>query len=111
MGDNILRTPSGRNIERYCLLLPKIKSSNEENLTNDCLSQIYSCIDSQWNELANDEGFTTEITRKDIISLQSKHGITKPAWLMKNTAYRVNRASYTLPTLGQVVESESTDSE
>ncbi len=60
-------------------------------------------------KLANDEGFTTEITRKDIISLQSKHGITKPAWLMKNTAYRVGRASYTLPTLGQVVESESTD--
>ena len=46
-------------------------------------------------KLANKEGFTTEITRKDIISLQSKHGITKPAWLMKNTAYRVNRASYT----------------
>ena len=62
-------------------------------------------------KMANEEGFTTEITRKDIISLQSKHGITKPAWLMKNTAYRVNRASYTLPTLGQVVESESTDSE
>jgi hypothetical protein len=61
-------------------------------------------------KLSNNEGFTTEITRKDIISLQSKHGISKPAWLMKNTAYRVNRASYTLPTLGQVVKSESTDS-
>ena len=60
-------------------------------------------------KLANGEGFKTEITRKDIISLQSKHGITKPAWLMKNTAYRVGRASYNLPTLGQVVESESTD--
>ena len=44
-------------------------------------------------KLANDEGFTAEITRKDIISLQGKHGITKPAWLMKNTAYRVGRAS------------------
>ena len=53
---------------------------------------------------ANAQGFTSEITRKDILSLQSKHGITKPAWLMKNTAYRVNRASYTLPTLGQVGE-------
>jgi len=61
-------------------------------------------------KMANEEGFTTEITRKDIISLQSKHGITKPAWLMKNTAYRVGRASYTLPTLGQVAESNS-DSE
>ena len=61
-------------------------------------------------KMANDEGFTTEITRKDIISLQGKHGITKPAWLMKNTAYRVGRASYTLPTLGQVADSKS-DSE
>ena len=58
-------------------------------------------------KIANDNGFTKEITRKDIISLQSKHGITKPAWLMKNTAYRVGRASYTLPTLGQVAESNS----
>ena len=61
-------------------------------------------------KLANEEGFTTEITRQDIISLQSKHGITKPAWLMKNAAYRVGRASYTLPTLGQVAETKS-DSE
>ena len=57
-------------------------------------------------KLANDEGFTTEITRKDIISLQSKHGISKPAWLMKNTTYRVGRASYTLPTLGQVEKTQ-----
>ena len=63
-------------------------------------------------KMANEEGFTTEITRKDIISLQGKHGITKPAWLMKNTAYRVNRASYTLPTLGQTVETTTeSDSE
>ena len=60
-------------------------------------------------KVANEQGFTSKITRKDCISLQGKHGITKPAWLMKNTAYRVGRASYTLPTLGQVVESESTD--
>ena len=62
-------------------------------------------------KLANDEGFTTEITRKDILSLQSKHGITKPAWLMKNTAYRVGRGSYSLPTLGQVTEAESAEGE
>ena len=63
-------------------------------------------------KLANAEGFTDKITRKDIISLQSKHGITKPAWLMKNTAYRVGRASYTLPTLGQTVETTTeSDSE
>ena len=63
-------------------------------------------------KMANDEGFTTEITRKDIISLQGKHGITKPAWLMKNTAYRVGRASYSLPTLGQTIETTTeSDSE
>ena len=60
-------------------------------------------------KMANDEGFTTEITRKDIISLQGKHGITKPAWLMKNTAYRVGRASYSLPTIGQTMESDTTE--
>jgi hypothetical protein len=64
-------------------------------------------------KLANEEGFTTEITRQDIISLQSKHGIKKPAWLMKNTAYRIGRASCSLPTLGQTMESttENSDSE
>ena len=60
---------------------------------------------------ANEEGFTTEITRKDIISLQSKHGITKPAWLMKNQSYRLGRASYSLPTLGQTVENTTTESD
>ena len=60
-------------------------------------------------KMANEEGFTTEITRKDIIFLQSKFGITKPAWLMKNTAYRVGRASYSLPTIGQTMESDTTE--
>ena len=60
-------------------------------------------------KLANGEGFTAEITRKDIISLKSNHGVNWPTWLVKNTAYRIGRGSYTLPTLGQVVESESTD--
>ena len=62
-------------------------------------------------KMANEEGFTTEITRKDIISLQSKHGNTKPAWLMKNTAYRVGRASYSLPTLGPTMETITTESD
>ena len=62
-------------------------------------------------KMANEEGFTTEITRKDIISLQGKHGITKPAWLMKNSAYRIGRASYSLPTLGQTMESTTTESD
>ena len=55
-------------------------------------------------KMANEEGFTSEITRKDIISLQSKHGITKPAWLMKNNSYRIGRGTYSLPTLSQVNE-------
>ena len=62
-------------------------------------------------KMANEEGFTTEITRKDIISLQGKHGITKPAWLMKSSAYRLGRGSYALPTLGQTVESTTTESD
>ena len=62
-------------------------------------------------KMANEEGFTTEITRKDIISLQSKHGITTPASLKKNQSYRLGRASYSLPTLGQVVESTTTESD
>ena len=62
-------------------------------------------------KLANEEGFINTITRKDIISLQGKHGIKKPAWLMKNLTYRLKRAEYSLPTLGQVMETESpTDS-
>ena len=60
---------------------------------------------------ANEEGFTTEITRKDIISLQSKHGITKPAWLMKSSAYRLGRGSYALPTIGQVAETNTIKSD
>jgi hypothetical protein len=62
-------------------------------------------------KIANEEGFTTEITRKDIISLQGKHGITKPAWLMKNSAYRLGRGGYALPTIGQVAESITTESD
>ena len=60
-------------------------------------------------KLANDEGFTTKITRKDCISLKENHGVQWPTWLVKNTAYRVGRGSYTLPTLGQVTESDNTD--
>ena len=62
-------------------------------------------------KLANEEGFTNTITRRQIIGLQNKHGIKKPAWLMKNLTYRLKRAEYSLPTLGQVMETESpTDS-
>ena len=50
-------------------------------------------------KLANDEGFTYKITRKDITILQAKYGIKKPAWLMKNMVYRYGRAVYRLPSL------------
>ena len=50
-------------------------------------------------KLANDEGFTNKISRKDIIILQAKYGIKKPAWLMKNMVYRYGRAVYRLPSL------------
>ena len=61
-------------------------------------------------KIANDNGFTKEITRKDILSLESNHGAKWPRWLVRDSAYRVGRASYTLPTLGQVAETKS-DSE
>ena len=55
-------------------------------------------------KLANDEGFTNKISRKDITILQAKYGIKKPAWLMKNKVYRYDRAVYKLPSLLTVEE-------
>ena len=55
-------------------------------------------------KIANDKGFTTEITRKDILSLESNDGAKWPRWLVRSSAYRIGRGSYTLPTLGQVGE-------
>ena len=55
-------------------------------------------------KLANDEGFTNKISRKDITILQAKYGIKKPTWLMKNTAYRYDRGVYKLPSLLSVEE-------
>ena len=49
-------------------------------------------------KLANDEGFTTEITRKDIISLQSKHGITKPACLLYTSPSPRDRQKSRMPS-------------
>ena len=54
--------------------------------------------------LANDNGFTLKISRKDIVILQAKYGIKKPAWLMKNMAYRFDRGVYKLPSLLSVEE-------
>ena len=62
-------------------------------------------------KIANDKGFTTEITRKDILSLESNDGAKWPRWLVRDNAYRVGRGSYSLPTLGQVVEAESAKDE
>ena len=55
-------------------------------------------------KLANEEGFTNKISRKDIIILQAKYGIKQPTWLMKNTAYRYDRGVYKLPSLLTVEE-------
>ena len=55
-------------------------------------------------KLANKEGFTNKISRKDITTLQAKYGIKKPAWLMKNTIYRYDRGVYKLPSLLTVEE-------
>ena len=55
-------------------------------------------------KLANDEGFTNKISRKDIIILQAKYGIKKPEWLMKNKLFRYERGVYKLPSLLSVEE-------
>ena len=62
-------------------------------------------------KIANDNGFTNEITRKDILSLESNQGAKWPRWLVRDSAYRVGRGSYSLPTLGQVTEAESAEGE
>ena len=62
-------------------------------------------------KIANDNGFTKEITRKDILSLESNQGAKWPRWLVRDSAYRVGRGSYSLPTLGQVVEAKSAEGE
>ena len=58
---------------------------------------------------ANEQGFTTKITRKDCISLKENHGVQWPTWLVKDKAYRVGRGSYTLPTLGDVTKSKTSE--
>ena len=55
-------------------------------------------------KLANENGFTNKITRKDIIILQAKYGIKKPEWLMKNKLFRYERGVYKLPSLLSVEE-------
>ena len=55
-------------------------------------------------KLANDSGLVIKISRKDIVILQAKYGIKKPAWLMKNPVFRYGRAVYKLPSLLSVQE-------
>ena len=55
-------------------------------------------------KLANDNGFVIKISRKDIVVLQAKYGIKKPAWLMKNPIFHRERAVYKLPSLLSVEE-------
>ena len=55
-------------------------------------------------KLANKEGFTDKISRKDIAILQAKYGIKRPYWLIKNIAYRCDRGVYKLPSLMTIEE-------
>ena len=55
-------------------------------------------------KLANENGFTHKISRKDIIILQAKYGIKKPEWLMKNKLFRYERGVYKLQSLLSVEE-------
>jgi len=55
-------------------------------------------------KLANDNGFVTKISRKEIVILQTKYGIKKPEWLMKNKLFRYERGVYKLPSLLSVEE-------
>jgi len=55
-------------------------------------------------KLANDEGFTNKISRKDIVILQAKYGIKMPYWLTRNLIYRYERGVYKLPSLLTVEE-------
>ena len=36
-------------------------------------------------KVANEQGFTTEITRKDILSLESNNGAKWPRWLVRDS--------------------------
>ena len=55
-------------------------------------------------KLANENGFTHKISRKDIAILQAKYGIKRPYWLIKNIAYRYDRGVYKLPSLMTIEE-------
>ena len=55
-------------------------------------------------KLANKEGFTDKISRKDIAILQAKYGIKRPYWLIKNIAYRCDMGLYKLPSLMTIEE-------
>ena len=55
-------------------------------------------------KLANDNGFVTKISRKDIVILQAKYGIKWPAWLIKNSVFRFDRGVYKMPSLLSVEE-------
>lgn len=53
----------------------------------------------QFIDLCIAEGLTSPITRSDILNLRSKHGISMPAWLMKDDARRIGRGEYDVPEL------------
>ena len=57
MPDIVIHTTVSTDIFRHCILLPCLdKEINWVNYGGD-VSGIYSCIDSDWNELTNKNGF------------------------------------------------------
>ena len=57
MPDIIIAKPLSNEIVRNCILLPCLdKEINWVNY-NGVFGGIYSCIDSDWNELTNEKGF------------------------------------------------------
>ena len=45
------------------------------------------------------EGLQSPISRSDILNLRTNHGISMPAWLMKDDARRIGRGLYDVPEL------------
>ena len=59
--------------------------------------------------LANENGFTDQITRQNIKDLMTKFGIQWPSWLMNDESYRIGRGLYRLPQTATVDNARSTN--
>ena len=68
LADVTLSTPKQNDVRSYCLLLPKIDNVDIDITTSEVVN-IYCCIDSDWNELTNNQGFTRPrpVSSKDVV--------------------------------------------